>query len=387
MKHDLRNPLNHIRTTGVNGLMRTEKIRRCSKCVLPEHTPNIVFDEEGICNYCHTYRKFEYKGEAELLRLLDSQRKADGEYDCIVTLSGGRDSSYVLLKLVKDYDMRVLAVNYRNPFTHTQAEKNIENAIKSLNVDIVRFKLKNNVHERTFRKNVLAWFRRPSPALIPMMCIACKNIWWNILNIAKKHKIRCIVSGGNPLEYSSFKRELLHVSRDENVELAFIKTFYGLLQEVFKNPAYFDPSCIPTMVKGYLFGDPNAIGSRLVGHKITRLDLFHFIKWDEQEVLSRIETELDWDYPREFGSTWRFDCEVDFLKNFMYLKTLKLTEKDGFYAKLVREGLITRRDALSRLQKENKVFFDEMQSVLRKVGIEDITFLAKQGSITKHLHT
>jgi len=171
-------------------------MKRCRKCVLSEYTPNIVFDEEGVCNYCHSYSKLTYKGESELIKLLDSYRRTDSKYDCIVSVSGGRDSTYILLKLVKDYRMKVLAVNYENPFTDPQAKDNIENAVKELDVDIVSFKLKNNIHERTFRNNVLAWFRRPSPALIPMMCVACKTFWYDVLKIAmviidlSKHLLR-----------------------------------------------------------------------------------------------------------------------------------------------------------------------------------------------------
>ena len=99
---------------------------RCSECTLSENTPHIVFDEDGVCNYCHTYRKFSYKGESELLKTLDAFRRPDSKYDCLVGISGGRDSSYLLLKLVKDYGMKVLAVNYENPFTVPRAKANIE---------------------------------------------------------------------------------------------------------------------------------------------------------------------------------------------------------------------------------------------------------------------
>ena len=90
-------------------------------------------------------------------------------------ISGGRDNSYVLLKLVKDYHMKVLAVNYEHPFTHPQAIKNMANATKLLNVDLFTIKDKNKQHITTFRNNVKAWFKKPSPAMIPMICISCKN--------------------------------------------------------------------------------------------------------------------------------------------------------------------------------------------------------------------
>jgi len=350
-------------------------MNRCSKCVLPECTPNVVFDEEGVCNYCHTYHKLRYEGEPELLRLLDSHRRTDSKYDCIATISGGRDSAYTLLKLVKDYRMKVLAVNYENPFTDPQAKANVKNAVEALGVDIVRFRLKNRIHERTFRNNVTAWFRKPSPGLIPIVCVACKNIWWDILKIAKKYDIHCIVSGGNRFEDSSFKKEMLGVSANESAETTFTKAIFGIARETSKNLSYFKPQFFPTIVKAYLFGDPYTIGSRLIGHNVSRIDLFFFVEWDEREVLSRIKSELNWDYPHRFNSSWRFDCRVGHLKDFMYMKTIGMTEREDFYAKMLREGFMTRDDALLRLQKENELHLDEIQTLLSEVGIENTSFL------------
>ncbi len=157
---------------------------RCSKCVLPESTPGIRLDQEGLCNYCRSYQRLKYAGENKLIELLESYRRPDSKYDCIVTTSGGRDSTYTLLKLAKDYGIKTLAVNYENPFTDPQAKTNIENAVRKLNVDIVGFKLKDQIHQRIFKNSVASWFRKPSPALVPMMCVACKNLLLEILKIA-----------------------------------------------------------------------------------------------------------------------------------------------------------------------------------------------------------
>jgi hypothetical protein len=271
--------------------------------------------------------------------------------------------------------MKVLAANYDNPFADSQAKRNIENIIKRLNVDIIRFNLKNNIHERTFRNNMLTWLRRPSAALVGTICIACKTFCWNILRIARKHDIRCIIFGGNPYGYTSFKKELLHVSREEGYELAFIKYLYGFLREAATNIKYFHPVCIPTMAKGSLFGNQYAIGPRLLARDIVWTDLFHYIRWDEGEVLTRIRSELGWDYPHDLGSSWRFDCRAGHLKDFMYMKTLKMTERDDFYAKMVREGLITRKDALRRMRKENKLHWDEIDRLLSEVQIDHASLL------------
>ncbi len=355
--------------------MPNQNVKRCQKCVLPEITPAITFDQKGICNYCYNYKelKFKIKGEKELIRQINQHRNENNKYDCMVTLSGGRDSSYTLLKLVKDYGLGVLALNYENPFTDPQAKINIKNAVKILNVDIVRFKLKNKIHERTFENSLLAWLKKPAPALIPIVCVGCKTIWRKIIKIAKLNNIQCIVSGGNMFEDTSFKKVLLNLSPEEEIKTTFMKAIFTVLKEVLKNPSYFKLRYIPTMIKGYLFGDQYALGSRLFGYNLTNIDLFHYIEWNEKEVISRITSELNWDYPHEISS-WRFDCQIECMKDLMYLKTIGVTERDDFYSKMVREGVLTREEALKRLEKEIKIQFDKLENILNKTRIHKTSF-------------
>ena len=209
-----------------------------------------------------------------------------------------------------------------------------------------------------------------------MACIGCKPAWVEIYRIAKKHDIHCIASGGNPFEVISFKREMVGISRDEDPRRAFFKYIYSL-REILKNPAYFSPSVILALMKGYLFGNPYSIGIRLFWSNITWVELFNYVEWNEQEILSRIKSELNWNSPPELKSTWRFDCRVKHLVDFMYMKTLNMTDKDDFYAKMVREGLMTREDALQRLQNENRLYFDEIQLLLDQAGIQDTSILGE----------
>ena len=350
-------------------------MNRCTNCVLPEFASNVVFDKEGVCNYCRAERKLTYRGESDLVKLLDSHRRRDSKYDCVVAVSGGRDSTFTLLKVAKDYGMKTLAVNYENPFTHPQAKANVENAVKALGVDLVTFKLRNRIHERSLRNNLVAWFRKPSPALVPMICVACKTMYGNFQRIANKYDIHCIVTGGNRLEDTTFKTGLHGILTDEKVTPTSFRLLRSVLALTLKNPAYFTLISITAIVQSYLFGHRSAIGVKLLGGSTTRIPIFHFIEWNEQEVLSRIRSELSWESPPELKSTWRFDCRVSYLKDFMYMKTLGMTEKDDFYAKMVREGLITREEALLRLEEENKLEADEIRLLLNELGIKDIRLL------------
>lgn len=350
-------------------------MKRCSKCTLSEATPAIEFDDEGVCNYCKSHQKIAYKGEEEFKAILDKHRGNHAKYDCIAAVSGGRDSSYILLKLVKDYKMRVLAVNYANPFTDPQAKENIKNAVKTLNVDLITVKPKKDIHRRTYSSNLRAWSKRPSLGVLPMVCIACKLMWHEILKIARKKNISLVVGGLNRFEDTSYKKALLGIPMDETWEKTYIKSFFGVLKEVIRNPSYIKPSFIPTIIKAYFFGDPYALGSRFLQRKITLADMFYYIPWDEKKIISSIRKELHWEKPAYLESTWRFDCQVVLLKDLIYQKSFGITEKDDLYSKMVREGVISREEALKRLEKENKIQTEQTRKLVAEAGIDYDYFL------------
>ena len=159
------------------------------------------------------------------------------------------------------------------------------------------------------------------------------------------------------------------MSRDADLKSAYFKNLTGLFRESLRNYFYLKPQYLATLMKGYLFSNQYSIGSRFFGRGIERIDLFHFIKWDEKDIISRITKELNWDYPHGLHSTWRFDCKIGHLKDFMYMKTLGLTEKDDFYAKMVRECLMTRDEALKRLDSENELHMDIIKEIFTRIGI------------------
>jgi hypothetical protein len=330
------------------------------------------YDESGKCNHCVTHEPIAYLGEDALLKLLDKYRHHKYQYDCIVNISGGRDSSYTLLKLVKDYQMRVLALNYQNPFVDPVAEQNISRMVEVLNVKLVQFQLKPGLHEMLVRNNLLTWLKKPDPALVPVIYVGCKIIWPKILKIAKEYHVVCVINGGNPYEYSSFKKDLLGVKTNADLTKTYLTNLIGLTNRVVHNLGYLKPKFIPATIGGYLFGNQYSIGSRFFGRSIKRIDLFHYIPWNESEVIGRIQKELDWQYPKKYESTWRFDCRLSHLKDFMYQYSLGATEKDDFYSIMVRENKMTRAEALFRVEKENQMQYETIDKILCELEIEGI---------------
>jgi len=120
------------------------ELQVCNRCIMDTTAENIIFDEHGTCNFCNDYidklNKSIYMSkdrDFELDNIL-AQIKENGkgkEYDCIMGVSGGLDSSYLLLKAV-EYGLRPLAVHLDNGWNSELAVKNIDNLIKKLNVDL-----------------------------------------------------------------------------------------------------------------------------------------------------------------------------------------------------------------------------------------------------------
>ena len=347
-----------------------EDSKRCSRCVLPVSTPGLEFDNDNVCSDCRTYQKIVLKGEDALLAAIGEHTNKGQEYDCIVNISGGRDSSYTILKMVKDYKLKVLAVNYKNPLAHPAARQNIANIQKILDVKLVSISYKPGFHEKLLRLNLRALLAKPDPAMVPMVCVSCKLMWKDILDIAGAHKVKLIVSGGNFYEQVSFKRFLLGGNQNQDLRNYYSKYVFGLAGRALRNVRFLRPQTLIPTIKGYLYNNPYSPMVRIRGRDLARIDLFHYIPWEEKEVLGRLQDELDWQYPSDGAGTWRFDCQISRLKDFFYMKTLGLTEKDDFYSRLIREGMITRSEALERLSTENEVVVDALKRLTETIGMD-----------------
>jgi len=116
----------------------------CTRCCLPETTEGIVFDEMGICQACQSSEQKIHidwaARQRELEKLLaEYKAKAGNNYDCIVPISGGKDSTFQLHVLVKVYGMRPLAVTFSHNWFSEVGKANLENALEKFNVDHIMF--------------------------------------------------------------------------------------------------------------------------------------------------------------------------------------------------------------------------------------------------------
>lgn len=113
---------------------------RCKKCVLPKHYKEVEFDEEGVCSLCRNFREDTVilkSQEAKLEKLIESRKKLNLPYDCIIPLSGGWDSAYASWVMGKKFNLRLLGLNIDNGFRTPHALANMEIISKKLGMDLV----------------------------------------------------------------------------------------------------------------------------------------------------------------------------------------------------------------------------------------------------------
>jgi N-acetyl sugar amidotransferase len=128
----------------VNGINKDILYQRCTRCISDSTCPGITFDVNGICNFCQLHDKWDkmYPNDerGQLIwgySLNEIKKSGKGKkYDCIVGISGGRDSTYVLHLVVKKYGLRPLAVHFNDGFDNPIGGENMINITKKLGVEL-----------------------------------------------------------------------------------------------------------------------------------------------------------------------------------------------------------------------------------------------------------
>ena len=346
-------------------------MKKCTKCILPENYPGITFNEEGICNFCTTYKERKYLGGDVLKKEIDSflknKKDRNENYDCILRLSGGRDSSYLLYYLAKVLNLRVVAYSVDNGFIPEQTKLNLKNMTHILNVKLV---IEENEHlKKCLKHHLLSWMRRPSPAIIGVLCTGCKlGIDLGTLNFAKKSKIPVIISGGTPFEDQGYKTNIMKINPNSKKNYSFV---LGYLFHIIRNPKWImNSTCLIMQFKEYYYHYYQKIFRSGNQKDVLIISPFnYYIRWKEKEVILKIENELKWKQHPKTESTWRGDCDVALLKLYLYKKTLGFNDKDDGLSSLIRDNQISRQEALDRLKKEGKIPEEAIKELFYKLGL------------------
>lgn len=336
-------------------------MRRCTKCILPETFPGIEFDENGVCNYCLNYTPVEVYGEERLEKVLAQYRDKGEKYDCIVPISGGRDSSFVLHQMVTKYQMRALALTVDSGFILPEGIRNIRTVTKVLNVPHVwlRDEKKIEVARENTKIKFQGWLKKPSiNTIVPVLNSGDKTMNLRMAHYAKENKIPLVI-GGNYIGNSSFeeehwKRGFMGVFADDRGTFSIsdkIRLVFLFGMEYLTNPYNFRVSILKEYIAGgaVYFFEP-----LFIPKGVNFLGFYDYIYWNEKEIVSTIVNELKWQGAPDHTTTWRIDDSAYPLMNYLYYKLVDFTEHDEMYSKMIRESQISRDEALQRCQADHE---------------------------------
>lgn len=348
----------------------------CKKCLLTDKHLDTTLNKAGVCNFCVSYEKNKSKLSdfAKLKKILNARMEKgkknglNSEYDCIVPLSGGKDSSYVLLKMKKEYNFRILAVTCDNGFSNAITVNNAKRLCKELGIKHVYYKPDWN----TVRKFYAGLFKKEG--LICRGCMAL--IWTKIFDIAQKEKIPAVITGesrdqmlGGLLyhEFNIVRNNYDYLTKFSEKNFLWKNYYSKLFKEIdsIRRSLLFQGRAVKKM---FCFTKEH------LRHAFTAdiIPYFFFNKYDEGHNIRILEKETSWRNVPNTGIASHPDCLFHPFVDNPWVSAYSLSV-------FVREGIMSREEALqenlfqllafSRIDKKLQI-----QNILRKLKLnfEDI---------------
>lgn len=257
-------------------------MKRCVKCNLPETHETITFDAAGVCNICsqHTFKRdaIDWAKRKEELAALIEQYRGQGDYDCIVPFSGGKDSTWTLYHLVKEYGVKPLVVRFDHGFLRPNLEENVKRTMRRLGVDFHTF----TPNWRIVQKLMLQAFLEKGD-----FCWHCHTgIFSYPMWVAIEKKVPLIFWGEPSAEYTSY----YSYDQPEEVDEKRFNRFVNLGITADDMFVRLGGAVEPRELKPYSY--PPLSELRRIGYRSVCLG--SYIPWDVKEQSAIIERELGW---------------------------------------------------------------------------------------------
>lgn len=325
--------------------------------------PNITFDEKGICNYYYEYKAAEkeavFLGEegAKKLEEIAATIKKTGQgqqYDCIMGLSGGVDSTYIAM-LAKKLGLRPLAVHFDNGWNSELAVQNIENIVTKLGIDLFTYV----INWEEFKDLQIAYLKA---SVVDIEAITDHAIFATLYRLAGERKIKYILNGTNVHTEQTLPKSWVHPKAD-HINIKSIHKQYGTVP--LKTFPFMDAK-----VKRYY--------QQLMG--VQSVSILNLVEYNKKKVKELIQKELGW---RDYGGKHYESIWTRFYQGYILPTKFKIDKRKAHLSDLIFGGQMTKAEALEELKKPG---YDEAQLkvdfefVLKKFGLtrEEFTALMNQ---------
>jgi N-acetyl sugar amidotransferase len=310
--------------------MTAARYQLCTRCVMDTTDTEIVFDAQGHCNHCETHLQrmrhipATQPDAAQRLAALVASIKADrrGDYDSLVGLSGGVDSSYVAYQAVK-LGLRPLAVHFDNGWNSELAVRNIEEMVKRLNLDLVTYV----IDWPEFKDIQRSFFKA---GVIDIELVTDHAIFAAMFRIAREHRIRHILSGTNVATESVMPRTWQHFKFDL-MNLKAIHRRFGT--KPIRN--------FPTISVWRMAWEKYVSG-------IGSVSVLNYLPYRKTQAIATLQSELDWKY---YGGKHYESTFTKFYQAHLLPVKFGIDKRRIHFSDLIMNGEMTREAALAELER------------------------------------
>ena len=342
-------------------------MKRCKLCILPSSFPNIEINKDGICNICLNYKEEKsYKGKLALDKIIESDKNIEKECNCIIPLSGGKDSSFVLYYAVKILNLKPIAINYDSGFQSEVAKENIKNICEMLNVPLV---IKGSKINKKMIKEVL--LISETLGAFVHICGNCEAILRSIsINLAKKKNISLILWGATSDENTEdeYISKTNVSSKKIVINLRTVKKFFKIFPHAIN---YYFLRVLQRIQMGipkkYVFSIFNKVP--FPKKKIKVIYFFDYIKYDPVKIIQTLEKEVKWKGP--INKEDRFDCSLHPFVNHLFLQTLGISSDGYIYSNIIRNRNLIRSEALIKENHIRKTVEKECRDIINELDLKD----------------
>jgi N-acetyl sugar amidotransferase len=335
------------------------KQQMCVRCVLDTTAEDITFDNEGVCNYCRTYDQLARKTVErpkevireelnEIIRSIKKQGEGQ-EYDCLIGLSGGVDSTYVCY-IAKQLGLRPLVVHFDNGWNSELAVKNIENVITKL-----QFPLHTYVVDWEEFKDLQLSYLKAS--VLDIEVPTDQLIYGSVYRIARQKNIHTILSGSNVVTEGVIPANWNFMDKTDLVNLKNIHKKYGTKK--LRN--------FPKLGLYQRYYYTNFYGLR----SIPILDYIHYNKKEAKETMKK---ELDW---KDYGGKHYESIFTRFYQGYILVEKFGIDKRKMHFSSLICSGQMTREQALEKLKQppyDKQLLAEDREYVLKKFGLTETEF-------------
>jgi N-acetyl sugar amidotransferase len=333
----------------------------CARCLYDSDTPGITFDDAGVCNYCATHDEMERqyptgaRGEAILAGIAREIRAAGRgkEFDCVVGVSGGCDSSYMLYRMV-ELGLRPLAVHFDNTWNSPVATQNIYNVLDALGVKLHTLVVNNREYDDLYRSFMLSGIKDiETPTDIGLTS--------TLYLAAEKHDVKYIIEG--------------HSFRTEGIApLGWIYMDGKLIESVHDRFGTRPMKTFPNLTMTRFLRWAALRGTRRVR------PLYH-MDYDKAEAKRFLASELNWTW---YGGHHLENRFTAFFHTYWMPMRFGIDPRLLGHAALVRSGQMARADALAELAIPHEQDPEILGLVKKRLRFSDEEFDAVMRAPLKH---